>query len=40
MPDKEPEYGYVLTNPSFREDWVKIGNHRYKTIANIDFPSF
>ena len=23
--DKEPGYVYVLTNPSFREDWVKIG---------------
>ncbi|MDO4827536.1 MAG: GIY-YIG nuclease family protein [Bacteroidia bacterium] len=22
---KEPGYVYVLTNPSFREDWVKIG---------------
>jgi len=25
MPNKEPGYGYILTNPSFREDWVKIG---------------
>ena len=25
MPDKEPGYVYILTNPSFREDWVKIG---------------
>ncbi len=24
-PDKEPGYVYILTNPSFREDWVKIG---------------
>lgn len=23
--DKEPGYVYILTNPSFREDWVKIG---------------
>ena len=22
---KEPEYVYILTNPSFKEDWVKIG---------------
>ena len=21
----EPGYVYILTNPSFREDWVKIG---------------
>ena len=25
MTDKEPGYVYILTNPSFREDWVKIG---------------
>ena len=25
MPNKEPGYVYILTNPSFREDWVKIG---------------
>ena len=25
MPSKEPGYVYILTNPSFREDWVKIG---------------
>ncbi len=22
---KEPGFVYILTNPSFREDWVKIG---------------
>lgn len=22
---KDPGYVYILTNPSFREDWVKIG---------------
>lgn len=22
---REPGYVYILTNPSFREDWVKIG---------------
>lgn len=25
VPTKEPGYVYILTNPSFREDWVKIG---------------
>ncbi len=25
MVNKEPGYVYILTNPSFREDWVKIG---------------
>ena len=25
MSNKEPSYVYILTNPSFREDWVKIG---------------
>lgn len=25
MEHKEPGYVYILTNPSFREDWVKIG---------------
>ena len=25
MANKEPRYVYILTNPSFREDWVKIG---------------
>ena len=25
MSNKEPEYVYILTNPSFRDDWVKIG---------------
>ena len=25
MQPKEPGYVYILTNPSFREDWVKIG---------------
>ena len=23
MASKEPGYVYILTNPSFREDWVK-----------------
>lgn len=25
MASKEPGFVYILTNPSFREDWVKIG---------------
>lgn len=25
MTNKEPGFVYILTNPSFREDWVKIG---------------
>lgn len=25
MSDRGPSYVYILTNPSFREDWVKIG---------------
>ena len=25
MNNKEPEYIYILTNPSFREEWGKIG---------------
>ena len=25
--NKEPGYVYILTNPSFREDWVKIGKN-------------
>ena len=25
MPAKEPGYVYILTNPGFREDWVRIG---------------
>lgn len=25
MNNKEPGYVYILTNPCFREDWVKIG---------------
>lgn len=25
MSNKEKGYVYILTNPSFREDWVKIG---------------
>ena len=27
--NKEPGYVYILTNPSFREDWVKIGKNSH-----------
>jgi hypothetical protein len=27
MPNKEPGYVYILTNPSFREDWVKMSQN-------------
>ena len=43
MNNKEPGYVYILTNPSFREDWVKIGKssrpvdvRRDKVINRID----
>jgi hypothetical protein len=26
MNNKEPDYVYIVTNPNFREDWVKIAN--------------
>lgn len=32
MNNKEPVYVYILTNPSFHEDWVKIG----KSIYSVD----
>lgn len=32
---KEPGYVYILTNPSFREDWVKIG----KSSRSVDVRS-
>ena len=41
---KEPGYVYILTNPSFREDWVKIGkssrpvNVRSKELDNTAVP--
>lgn len=28
MKEKEPGYVYILTNPSFRDNWVKIGKSR------------
>lgn len=44
MPDNEKGYVYILTNPSFREDWVKIGksaravNIRSKELDNTAVP--
>ena len=37
MNNKEPGYVYILTNPSFREDWVKIGkssSHNDRSVAS------
>ena len=44
MMNTEPGYVYILTNPSFREDWVKIGksarpvNVRSKELDNTAVP--
>jgi hypothetical protein len=44
MNNKEPGYVYILTNPSFREDWVKIGKSsrpvdvRSKELDNTSVP--
>lgn len=44
MANNEPGYVYILTNPSFREDWVKIGkssrpvNVRSKELDNTAVP--
>ena len=44
MENNEPGYVYILTNPSFREDWVKIGKSsrpvdvRSKELANTAVP--
>lgn len=44
MANKEQGYVYILTNPSFREDWVKIGkssrpvNIRSKELDNTAVP--
>lgn len=44
MATKEPGYVYILTNPSFREDWVKIGKSsrpvdvRSKELDNTSVP--
>ena len=29
MANKEPGYVYILTNPCYRADWVKIGKSRH-----------
>lgn len=35
--DKIKGYVYILTNPSFREDWVKIGmSHRPVLIKDLN----
>ena len=38
MANKEPGYVYILTNPSFREDWVKIGmtQNMEERLKNLD----
>lgn len=44
MAEKEPGFVYILTNPSFREDWVKIGmssrpvEMRLKELDNTSVP--
>lgn len=43
MADKQPGYVYILTNPSFREDWVKIGmtqnmDERLRTLDTTALP--
>ena len=43
MADKQPGFVYILTNPSFREDWVKIGmtqnmEERLKTLDTTALP--
>lgn len=43
MATKELGYVYILTNPSFREDWVKIGKttnmeERLRTLYNTSLP--
>ena len=44
MENNEPGYVYILTNPSFREDWVKIGKSsrpvdvRSKELDNTAMP--
>ena len=43
MANKEPGYVYIMTNPSFREDWVKIGKStnmekRLKTLNTTALP--
>ena len=35
MTNKEPGYVYILTNPSFRVDWIKIGKSS-RPLANTE----
>lgn len=39
MTNKEPGYVYILTYPSFREDWVKIGKSIEIPLLLIKVPS-
>ena len=38
MSNKEPGYVYILTNPSFREDWVKIGKSSHILLIGTFMP--
>lgn len=43
MAEKQVGYVYILTNPSFREDWIKIGKttnmeERLRTLYNTSLP--
>ena len=43
MANDKPGYVYILTNPSFREDWIKIGKttnmeERLRTLYNTSLP--
>lgn len=41
MSEKEPGYVYILTNPSFREDWIKIGkSSRHVDVRSKEILSF
>ena len=35
MANKKPEYIYILTNPSKREDWVKIGKSCHPLLSSV-----
>ena len=38
MAEKQVGYVYILTNPSFREDWVKIGNSSHILLIDTFMP--
>lgn len=40
MSNKEPGYVYILANPSFRKDWVKIGKETIYNNLNDDNKGF